>query len=526
MRTILVAFVTLSFALISFSDDTQPTLTLHPASSMVRLTGPTAVPLPPAANEYTLDMACGESEAFQVFVRRSPAEDAKPLEVSVSVSVPPRKAVPEGEPSIRMYQVFDVTYSGPADNPVFKLPVRNTGLIPDVCLPLQKGAVAKASGNQLTFLCDVTAPPNLFFDRAISFSFTLKFSSPGLADALLRLTVVEHPVAIPATLPFKTAVTWNWGIEKYLGRELTPKERLAYLDFFLDYRFTPASFFTRGLAFSPEEIKHIVERGGNVFQVFHIGGGGKRLLSDKDKEAAKPQLEECRKVLKDAGALQYACALIADEPADDAADTIRANAVWLKSVFPELKIWVATRPRKELLDVVDIWDPITAHSTDYYAKHSFTQESYELARSAPNKPEMWWFFSVEPYAPHPNCRIDDNLVDSRYIGWLSYLQGMNGFEYFWATDWEANTSLRDVRYPEKASRWNLGLAGAGQLCYPGNDGLPIPSLRLINLRDAMEDWALFLAAGPAMKEQSPKDARSPEEPAKLRQAAFITIERK
>jgi hypothetical protein len=521
-----LALFALSFASSALCEQTQPTLTLHPASSTVRLTGPTAVPLPPAANKYTLDLAYGEREAFQVLVRRDLPEEAQstvPLEVTVQASLLSAAA---SKTEVRCYQILDVNYTSPADNPTFKIPVRNTGWIPDVCLPTEKATASDRDPNLVTFLFDIGGLRTLTPPTSITFSFNLEFTSPGLSPVTLKLKVVVHPTVIPTTLPFKTSVTWNWGIEKYLGRDLTPKERLAYLDFFLDYRFTPASFFTRGLAFSPDEIKHIVERGGNVFQIFHIGGGGKRLLSDKDKEAAKPQIEECRKVLEGAGALQYACALIADEPADDTSDTIRANATWLKSVFPELKIWVATRPRKELLDVVDIWDPITAHSTDIYAKHSFTAESYQLARSAPNKPEMWWFFSVEPYAPHPNCRIDDNLVDSRYIGWLSYLQGMNGFEYFWATDWEANAPLRDVPYPEKAAKWNLGLAGAGQLCYPGNDGLPIPSLRLINLRDAMEDWALFFTAGPAMKEPAPKDARSPEASARLREIAFGLIEQK
>jgi len=523
MRSMVIALIAFAFVSEAVSEQTPPTLTLHPASSMVRLTGPTAVPLPPAANKYTLDMAEGESEAFQVLVRRNPSDDNKPLQVLSAISFTPEPLEPV---PIETYQVLDVNYTGPSDNPTFKIPVRNTGWIPDVCLPAVNAVASQHDPNSVTFLFDVTPPADIATTKTVSVPYIFSFSSPGLRTAMLLVHIRVQPVKLPTCLPFRSSVTWNWGIEKYLGREISPQERLAYLDFFLNHRFTPASFFTRGLAFSPDEVKHIVSRGGNVFQVFHIGGNGKRLLSDKDKEAAKPQLEECRKVLKDAGALQYACALIADEPADEAVDTIRANAAWLKSVFPELRIWVATRPHKELLDVVDIWDPITAHSTDYYAKHSFTQESYELARSAPNKPEMWWFFSVEPYAPHPNCRIDDNLVDSRFIGWMSYLQGMDGFEYFWATDWEANATLRDIPYPEKAAKWNLGLAGAGQLCYPGNDGLPIPSLRLINLRDAMEDWALLKEAGTSPDDLSTKVARSPDVLELLRRAAFITARRK
>ena len=171
-------------------------------------------------------------------------------------------------------------------------------------------------------------------------------------------------------------------------------------------------------------------------------------------------------------------------------------------VPPELKIWVATTPRKDLLDVVDCWDVVTAASTDLYAKHCHTAAGFKLARAAPSKPEYWWFYSVEPYAPHANARLDNPLHQSRLAGWMSYLVGVDGFEYFWATDWKANADLRDVRWPAKAAKWRTGLSGAGQLCYPGDDGLPIPSLRLIALRDGMEDWALLQMTGETFRRET------------------------
>jgi hypothetical protein len=210
-----------------------------------------------------------------------------------------------------------------------------------------------------------------------------------------------------------------------------------------------------------------------------------------------------------AGAGAYCYALIADEPKSENVAAIRQNAAWLKSVWPELKIWVGSRPVAELLDVVDCWDAVTAASTDFYAAHSFTADSYRLARSAANRPEYWWFYSVEPYAPHPNARIDDDLVDSRVIGLLSLRQGMDGFEYFWATDWAGNAHLAAIHYPAKAENWDLALAGAGMLAYPGDDGLPIPSLRLINLRDGVQDWAAGRMLPAKALPAFPPDPRQP-----------------
>ena len=61
-----------------------------------------------------------------------------------------------------------------------------------------------------------------------------------------------------------------------------------------------------------------------------------------------------------------------------------------------------------------------------------------------------------------------------------------------------NAPLATIAYTEKAERWDVGLSGAGQLCYPmetGGQCRPIPSLRLVCLREAMEDWAIFRLAG-------------------------------
>ena len=491
-------------------------LTLHPASAMVRIGGPGGVPAPPQAGRYELELAGNESEALQVLVRRRGADGGAGETARVDIDIQALAARPGG-PMFRVYQVLDVHHTGPAEHPRFKVPTRNVGWVPDVCLPTHRAVAQAHRPDEVTFLLDVYAG-RWAVAGDWRYRVCFRHANADAAAAVLDLTVHVRPFALPVPLPFKTAVTWNWGIQKYLGRALTPAERLAYLDFFLRHRFTPASFWSVGPDMSAVEIEHVVANGGNVFQVY--GRGGKRPLTDKQKADLAPKLRQWRATMTQARALDCCYALIADEPADDEIPVIRANAEWLKGVFPELRIWVATRPRKELMDVVDCWDVVTAASTPLYQPHCFTPEGLAMARQAPRRPEYWWFYSVEPYAPHPNARIDNALVDSRAIGWMSFAAGVDGFEYFWATDWSANADLRDLPWPAKAGRWRLGLSGAGQLCYPGDDGLPIPSLRLINLRDGMEDWAAFARAGDRLRAGAPEDVRDPAGLAQLRRKVY------
>jgi len=43
--------------------------------------------------------------------------------------------------------------------------------------------------------------------------------------------------------------------------------------FLLRLRLTPAAFFGKGMSLSEAEVKRVLARGGNMFQMFHIGGG-------------------------------------------------------------------------------------------------------------------------------------------------------------------------------------------------------------------------------------------------------------
>jgi len=497
------ATILLIVSAMTFAAGCAPPLTLSVAPGWVRVGGPNGVDATAEGGKgYRLRLAGGESEAVQVRVDRPAGEYPAPLAVTVDVAaVGAGPAGAETRPAppvqVSVYQVLAVHHTGPADHPTFKVPVRSVGWIPDVCLPTRTAVAQAHEADGVTFLFDVHASAVAGRRAKQSLKYRLSFrhaDPPGSPPAAeMTLTVDVLPFDLPKRLPFKTAVTWNWHIDKYLGRKLTDDERAAYLDFFARHRLTPASFWSVGADLSEAEVKRVLANGGNVFQVF--GRGGRRRLTDKQKRALAPKLKDCRAMMKRAGAIDDCYALVSDEPKEEHIPNIRDTVAWLKGVFPEVKIWVATAPRKDLLGIVDCWDVVTAASTDLYARHQHSDAALKLARSARGKPEYWWFYSVEPYAPHANARLDNDLHECRLAGWMSYEVGVDGFEYFWATDWVGNADLRDVPWPAKAAKWKTGLSGAGQLCYPGDDGRPIPSLRLINLRDGVEDWAVLHMAG-------------------------------
>lgn len=100
--------------------------------------------------------------------------------------------------------------------------------------------------------------------------------------------------------------------------------------------------------------------------------------------------------------------------------------------------------------------------------------------------ETWWYTMVEPKFPYPTWLVDDDALAVRSYGWLMARWGISGFVYSMAHGWGPD--------PLKNLTSFAGTSGDGTLLYPGElVGLkgPIPSIRLMLLRDAIEDYELL-----------------------------------
>ncbi|MBW3637583.1 MAG: DUF4091 domain-containing protein, partial [Armatimonadetes bacterium] len=109
--------------------------------------------------------------------------------------------------------------------------------------------------------------------------------------------------------------------------------------------------------------------------------------------------------------------------------------------------------------------------------------------------ETWFYTMVEPKFPHPTWLLDDDGASMRAFGPLMARNGLGGFVYSMAHGWGPK--------PLENLQSFAGTNGDGTLLYPaeivGGVG-PMPSIRLMLLRDAMEDVELKRTVGtwPAM----------------------------
>ncbi len=138
------------------------------------------------------------------------------------------------------------------------------------------------------------------------------------------------------------------------------------------------------------------------------------------------------------------------------------------------------------------------------------QDLAELCET--NGMELWWYTCNYPLAPHGNFDIgDDNLLSARSFTWYQSKYDVEGILYWSASGYTSAVDGEFMNIYNNPNRYhNNGSAPAGDgfLTYPGRPyGVygPLPSLRLMSLRDGLEEYELLHAA----KEQM--DATSYEE---------------
>lgn len=233
---------------------------------------------------------------------------------------------------------------------------------------------------------------------------------------------------------------------------------------------------------------------------------------EKTRSAMADLLRAYLAMLRKRGLEKAAFVYNADEPGPEMWETVKKNFEFVRSVDPHLKVWLCLNEVKgvtALAGYTDIWD--------VYIRQ-YEQSGVEQRRRAGDP--VVWGVCVWPHE-HPNLFIEYPAMDARIIGWLTYVYGVSGFEYWGLNQWGINTGRKDWAPFEKGTtrtqwqrtRWPLG---DGWLLYPGPHGEPLSSIRFENLRDGFEDAELLLmldaqGKGPEARRIANRVARTPED---------------
>ncbi len=314
------------------------------------------------------------------------------------------------------------------------------------------------------------------------------------------LAVRVRDAALPATFRMKTAFALMDGfLEKVYGT-ITPALRRAYTAFVLDHRLNPDDISRTRLP-DLDELAWAKDRGLNAFNILNLVPEPKEKVAwvcfaptdaytPEFKKGLIERLDAFVPELERRGLLDRAYVYGFDERGPEYLPIIREYFGLIKERYPRVKTLSTCWPP-------DGTDPLSLHC-DWYCPLSNKYDPVAAQRLRARGGEMWWYVCMGPGYPYANWLLEHPLIEGRLVGWQAWQQRVDGFLYWGLNIWDKPHNDRpiaddaDERLPWSVTPFEP-LHGDGVLLYPGTNG-PIGSLRLLAIRDGLEDAAILDAA--------------------------------
>jgi hypothetical protein len=227
-----------------------------------------------------------------------------------------------------------------------------------------------------------------------------------------------------------------------------------------------------------------------------VHGFGKACLEYPDGILLRylDQADRCYKFMRDANQIEqyikmlasyfnehdlmHLVRVVADEPED--------IVLYRKSVDKLLSIAPGFRLKTAINHSVFI-NEFKEMIADYVPSMYCLFREYEIIKSTTDIPKdkrILWYVCCSP--AYPNTFIGSNLLESRFIGILTYYLGLDGFLRWNYTVWpdDPRRSIQYGNYP----------AGDTNFVYPACNGSVLLTLRYKNLKRGIEDFELLKSA--------------------------------
>lgn len=171
--------------------------------------------------------------------------------------------------------------------------------------------------------------------------------------------------------------------------------------------------------------------------------------------------------------------LSADEPTNDPTN-LKKFKEWvnyLKSISPffKIKVYISNISFKNYCK--NVVDDVVFYIETIIENKDFIQNIKDKSKG-----KVHWYTCCGQF---PDSCIRANLLESRFIGWLTEYLGLEGFMRWNYTAWPEN--------PREKIYWNAPLfpAGENNFVYPNRNGSPLLSIRYKNLLRGIQDFELM-----------------------------------
>jgi hypothetical protein len=500
----------------------------------------------PAEVAIMLGAGRNEAEGFQVLVRA--AEGLSGVDASVTeLTGPDGATLPASAITLYREHYLDITKPSPNFLGSLEGDPRDPGRYPDPLIPFEDpwadgeravGApFAVPAGETWAIFADLYVPASTV-PGVYTGTLTVVAESQASVDLALELTV--WPWLLPADKTVATSFGFSDNlVRRYHGgpdgeptldvdqvvrryfevlhtHRLDPTNVGGGVDFTFDAHgaLQPVDWSAYDAAVAPWLDGSLFADGAPVTR-FNVGyfspGSGTGAWTEAQWGAAAAAFSEH---LDDLGWWERAYVYSTDEPYINGGDAtyqqIHEDVERMRQYAP---LWdghvLVTSPYEELVDGdIDIWCPVTPMYDSWFFGPLYEGREFYAERRAMGE-ELWFYVCNANYPPYAGYDIDTTIgFEPRIVKWGAWFEGASGFLYwrvnYWVGDDPWNVWANYEQFGDLFSR-----NGDGFLFYPGDrDGTagglgspadvaidgPIPSFRLEQVRDGLEDWELFRLA--------------------------------
>lgn len=458
------------------------------AHSIIKLRRDALFPVP-LSDKVELSLAGNEYESFQLALLPF-GKDLKNVTVDIS-ALSDKSGNIIDKSNIEMSLVGYNLITWQADY------VAEKGWHPDPLMPLKNGFNIEGSDLCRPLWITVYAPAGT---KAGDYSGKITIRADGMKEVTANVVCRVWGFDLPKESHLKTH-TWDEleYLKDFYNKDEYPLDwYLNFCNLLLKNRMNPGFAGVNYLSTKPDKngnwdfsrvekvLTYCMDRGLTRFSILQMKKGE---YKPEDTKAIYDFVAAYAKFLRKKGWIDKALVELWDEPTDVEWPGIKERAEKLKKIDPGLRLqlfaeggpydfWDKATDKYGLNGLVDIWAPVNiVESPETQAKGG----------------EIWTYFCTLARECAPNFFIDCPAIYQRSIAWYCWMYGVDGFEhwsttYFWRNVHKGKPM--DQKWPSVPwdSRSIYYMNGDGQLVYPGPEGIPLPSIRLENFRDGMEDY--------------------------------------
>ncbi|NLN74947.1 MAG: DUF4091 domain-containing protein [Armatimonadetes bacterium] len=445
------------------------------ASSMVKIFPKDVAFECSVAREATVELAGNEVESVQLLIYAF-GQDLNGASVSVGTLTKNGKPGPTVEASpVGFVETKKPPY-----------PVRYIGWHPDPILDFLKGYNIKKGEVQPIWI-RVTTPAGV---AAGDYTAPITVKANGVQPTQLTLKVRVWDFDVPKESHLRTAMSLydNFLPNAYGKGRVSQTMQERYEDFVLSYRINPDNIYRSGMP-SIESLQRWDKKGLNAFNILYVQRPdgikkGEPYPAERKAELLK-KIDESVALLKANGFYDKAYVYGFDEIGPESFAAMQDIFSEIKARHPDLLTTTTgyddTYGVASQVDAIDGWIPLTP-------KYDLKRVAEARARGK----QVWWYTCIGPQAPWANWLIEYDLIDARSLMGLQTAKFRpDGYLYYAMMRWPLTRKpITFGPYTDWPAASFHDANGDGSIICAGPHG-PLPTIRLENIRDGLEDFEYF-----------------------------------